>query len=85
MKSNAVATLEREIARTGIDPFPIIERWLMVEGGQDIYLPRSFRDERNERICHLHADGMKICEICKAFGISRRTVQRIVHDGDRMQ
>ncbi len=78
MKANAMATLEREIARSGVDPFPIIERWLMVEGGQEVYLPRSFRDERNERICRLYAAGVKICQISKIFGISRRTVERIL-------
>jgi DNA-binding NarL/FixJ family response regulator len=78
MKANAMATLEREIARSGVDPFPIIERWLMVEGGQEVYLPRSFRDERNERICRLYSEGVTICQISQAFGISNRTVQRIV-------
>ena len=78
MKTDAMATLEREIARSGIDPFPIIERWLMVEGGQEVYLPRSFRDKRNDRICRLHSEGVTICQISQMFGISKRTVWRIV-------
>ena len=60
------------------DPFPIIERWLMVEGGQEVYLPRSFRDERNERIRRLHSEGVTICQIPQMFDLSQRTVRRIV-------
>ena len=77
MKTDAMATLEREIARSGVDPFPIIERWLMVEGGQEVYLPRSFRDERNERICRLYSEGVSICQISQMFDLSPRTVRRI--------
>jgi len=75
MKTDAMATLEREIARSGVDPFPIIERWLMVEGGQEVYLPRSFRDER---ICRLYSEGVTICQISRMFDLSQRTVRRIV-------
>jgi DNA-binding NarL/FixJ family response regulator len=78
MKTDAMATLEREIARSGVDPFPIIERWLMVEGGQEVYLPRSFRDERNERICRLYSEGVTISQISQMFDLSQRTVRRIV-------